>query len=87
MANKNSTSAASGEDIKVGVSIVQPTEEKLTLLESFKLKIPKLVKGSKVAKKEKVAKTEKTTTKKTTVKATKPKATKKSENKDIEIEI
>lgn len=86
MANKNTSSS---DDIKVGVSVVQPTKEKLTLLESIKMKVPKKVKGPKIAKKEKVSKTEKTiksTTKKSTVKATKPKATK-SVEKDIEVEL
>ena len=86
MANKNTTSTTSGDDIKVGVSVVQPTEEKLTVLETLKIKVPKLVKGPKVAKKEKtekVSKGAKVATKKATVKATKPKTTK----SDIEVEL
>ena len=83
MANKNSTTSTSGDDIKVGVSVVQPTEEKLTVLETLKIKVPKLVKGPKVAKKEKTEKTAKTTTKKATVKVTKPKTTK----SDVEVEL
>lgn len=86
MANKNTTSTTSGDDIKVGVSVVQPTEEKLTVLETLKIKVPKLVKGPKVAKKEKtekVSKGAKVATKKATVKVTKPKTTK----SDIEVEL
>ena len=89
MANKNTTTSTSGDDIKVGVSVVQPTEEKLTVLETLKIKVPKLVKGPKVAKKEKtekVSKETKSTAKKRTEKATKPKTTKTTE-KDIEIDI
>lgn len=77
----NNVTNNNGDDIKVGINIVQPTEEKLTLLGSLKLKVPNKVKGAKQNDKKKTTKPKATKTTKTT----KPKGN--ENNKEIEKDI
>ncbi len=79
--------ANNDDDIKVGINIVQPTEEKLTLLGSLKLKVPNKVRGAKQNKKETAKKGVEKATKTAKTKATKPKVKENKDNAEIEIDI